>query len=118
MFNPLGRLSLAPGDHALAVPDRRPLRLLFFTKAILILQQQLSLLAAASDMQAAELANQIIIFGQDRIQDGLMAAVKIRGFPKALKGGTLIQVADRIQNERKNSICDFVLAGLIKAAMK
>ena len=118
MFNPLGRLSLAPGDHALAVPDRRPLRLLFFTKAILILQQQLSLLAAASDMQAAELANQIIIFGQDCIQDGLMAAVKIRGFPKALKGGALIQVVDRIQDERKDPVCDLIVACLIKAAMK
>ena len=50
----------------------------------MILQQQLSLLAAASDMQAAELANQIIIFGQERIQDGLMGAVKIRGLKEGL----------------------------------
>lgn len=86
---------IVPGIGA-DIQMQMPAHLLFLTKAVLIFLQQFSLLAAASDMQTAKLPDQIVIFCQNRIQDRLMAAVKIRRFPKTLKRGALIQVMDRI----------------------
>lgn len=66
------------------------------SNAVWVLLQQFALLAAAFNMQAAELTDQDIIFCQNCIQDRLVPAVKIRRFSKTLERGALIEVMNGI----------------------